>query len=489
MVSATLSQRPAGGWPMLAFQVLAIGFGAVFLGLIAATANPQLIALAFGSIGGVFLLANPRLIVWIVLLAGLAGGALVSLAGPQFSKLPWGVVILSFLLMLPVVFSLMKVRRVPAFVWLLAIFLLLAVVSSLVQNPAFGEFVAGFKRYFQAYGLLFALALIPFAARDVRQWRYALAGIALLQLPFALYERFVLVPLRGGLESGRAEVTDIVAGTFGANLEGGSPNSLMVAFLLIAMAFVYMRWREGLLPGWKTLLFVIPCFIPLFLGETKIVLVLIPLILLVLHRQEAFRRPAVLLFVVLVGAALVTLFAFVYAELMWHQPLIDVVEETVAYNFLHKGHGHSFLNRTTVLLFWWQKQTLADPVGFLFGHGIGSAYTGVMSFSVGHIARTYPGYGIDLTTLSLLLWEVGLIGLLLHLAIFAAAWSAAGRLVRTAQDAAVRADAAAIQAAVAVFLLFHYYTNSIISLLSGELMVAVILGYLGYLVRTAETSK
>ncbi len=489
LVIRMLAQRLSGNQLALALLVLLIGFGAVLFGMIAATANPLIIALAIGLVGGSFLLANPRWIVWIVLVAGLAGGVLISLAGPQFSKLPWGVVILSFLLMLPVVFSLLKGIQVPAFVWLLAIFLCLAVVSTLVQSPAFGEFVAGSKRYFQAYGLLFALALIPFAARDVRQWRTALAGIALLQLPFALYERFVLVPLRGGLESGKAEATDIVAGTFGANLEGGSPNSLMVAFLLIAMAFAYMRWREGVLPGWKALLFAIPCFIPLFLGETKIVLVLIPLILLVLHRREAFSRPGMFLLVGLIGAALMTLLAFVYVELMWKRPLLDVLAETIAYNFQQKGHGHAFLNRTTVLLFWWQKQSLADPAGFLFGHGIGSAYTGVLSFSIGHLAAKYLGYGIDLTTLSLLLWEVGVIGLVLHLAIFVMAWVAAGRLALTARDPAVRADALAIQAAIAVFLLFHYYTNSIVSLLSGELMVAVILGYLGYLVRTAKVTQ
>lgn len=466
-----------------------IGAVAVVFGLISSTANPLFVALAVGLIGGIFLLANPRLIVWIVLIAGLVGGALISLAGPQFSKLPWGVVILSFLLWAPVAFNLLKGQRIPAFIWLLFVFLLLAVVSSVLQKPALGEFLAGFKRYFQAYGLLFALALIPFAANDMRQWRITVAFIALLQLPFALYERFVLVPLRGGLEGGRAEVTDVVAGTFGANLEGGSPNSLMVAFLLIAIAFVYMRWREGLLPGWKVLLLAVPCFIPLLLGETKIVLVLIPLILLVLHRREAFRRPGVFLLVVFIGAALMTLLAFVYVELMWKRPLIDVVEETVAYNFLHKGHGQAFLNRTTALLFWWQKQSLADPAGFLFGHGIGSAYAGTLSLSVGSFAAKYRGYGIDLTTLSLLLWEVGVIGLVLHLAIFVMAWVAAGRLALTACDPAVRADALAIQAAIAVFLLFHYYTNSIVSLLSGELMVAVILGYLGYLVRTAKVTQ
>lgn len=466
-----------------------IGTGAILFGLISATGSLIPVVLATGAIGGLFLLAAPRAIVWIVIVAGLAGGALISLAGEGFSKVPWAVVVLSFLLWLPVVFSLLQGRRIPAFIWLLFAFLFLSIASSALQAPSFFEFISGFRRYFQAYGLLFAMALLPFSAKDFDRWRVALATIAVMQLPFALYERFVLVPLRGGLDRGMAEATDVVAGTFGANMEGGSPNSLMVAFLLIAMAFAYTRWREGLLSGWKTLLFVIPCFIPLGLGETKIVLVLIPMILFVLHRKEALNRPTLFVLIMLAGAGLAILFAFVYAETMWHRPLTDVIEESVAYTFLNKGHGHELLNRTSALLFWWEKQSYSDPVGFLFGHGIGSAYTGLMSFSLGHIAATYFGYGVDLTSLSLLLWEVGLTGLALHLGIFAMAWLAAGRLARTTHNRVVRADATAIQAAVAVFVLYHYYTNSIVSLMSGELMVALTLGYLGHLVRSEEAVR
>lgn len=457
-----------------------VGICAILFGLIATTGSPVMIALAVGLVGGIYLLTNPKLSVWIVLLAGLGSGALISIAGPQFSRLTWGVVIVCFLLWIPAVFAMLNKPRLPPFLQTLLVFLVISVLASVAQAHSFAEFIAGFKRYFQAYGLLFAMALLAFSERDFRHWRLLLACIALVQLPFAVYERFVLVPLRA--QRG-AEATDVVAGTFGANLEGGSPNSLMVLFLLIAVAFAYMRWREGQMSGRKALLFSLPCLAPIFLGETKIVLVLIPLMLLALHRRELVRRPGLFLFVLAAGAGLVAVLAYVYTALLWERPMEDVIRETLAYNFQYKGHGSNFLNRSTVLTFWWEQQSLADPIGFLFGHGIGSAYTGALSISVGHIAARYAGYGIDLTAASLLLWELGLVGLILHLSIFGFAWLAAGRLVANARNAAIRADATAIQAAIAAFVLFHFYSNSIVALLSGEILVAAVLGYLAYLLR------
>ena len=247
-----------------------------------------MIALAVGLVGGIYLLTNPKLSVWIVLLVGLGSGALISIAGPQFSRLTWGVVIVCFLLWIPAVFAMLNKPRLPLFLQTLLVFLIISILASVAQAHSFAEFIAGFKRYFQAYGLLFAMALLVFSERDFRHWRLLLACIALVQLPFAVYERFVLVPLRGpaGRRGNRCRCRHLRR-----EPGGRSPNSLMVLFLLIAVAFAYMRWREGQLSGRKALLFSLPCLAPIFLGETKIVLVLIPLMLLVLHRAKLVRRP------------------------------------------------------------------------------------------------------------------------------------------------------------------------------------------------------
>ena len=121
-------------------------------------------------------------------------GALVSMAGPPYTKLLWAVSMLSFLLWPVALLKLLQQKRTPAFVWLVLGFVLTVVASTLAQWYSSTEFIAGFKRYFQAYGLLFAFAALAFSWDDVRRWQKAIVVIALFQLPFALYERIVLVP-------------------------------------------------------------------------------------------------------------------------------------------------------------------------------------------------------------------------------------------------------------------------------------------------------
>jgi hypothetical protein len=99
----------------------------------------------------------------------------------------------------------------------------------------------------------------------------------------------------------------------------------------------------------------------------------------------------------------------------------------------------------------------------------------------GHIGVKYLHYGINLTTASTLLWDTGLIGFILFVSIFIVAWIAAGRLGGSVSDPAVKADALAIQASISLFLLNIVYTDSMVNLLSMELVYAIVLGYLGYL--------
>src|ERR1035437_11154565 len=73
----------------------------VIFGLLATTAEPLIIGLAVGLVGGAFLLAKPQIAVWVIFILGLVTGAFISLAGHGFSKLPWAVSMLGFLLMLP----------------------------------------------------------------------------------------------------------------------------------------------------------------------------------------------------------------------------------------------------------------------------------------------------------------------------------------------------------------------------------------------------
>lgn len=463
--------------------MLGIGICAVFFGLLATTASPILIGLGIGLVGGVFLLSSPKTTIWLVLGLGLSTGALLSLAGPGFDKISWAIAMMAMLLWLPALMNLMRQGNVPFFIWLALLFMLQAVLSTIFFG-SLGELITGFKRYFQMYGLLLAFATLAITRDDFQRWLKLLLGIALLQLPFAVYERIVLAPQRSGsVISG--EATDVVAGTMGANLVGGSPNSVMALFVLVAFVFLIARWRAGVVSTAQMAGLGLLLLAPLTLGETKIVVVLLPLVGIVLLRRDFVMRPLRYL-PALAGLATLTVgLAYVYVVLMLNSSFIDVFRETARYNVGNEGYGRLYLNRTTVLGFWWVMQGLHDPLGFLFGHGLGSSYGS--GANAGHIAAHYPRYGIGLSTISSLLWDTGVAGVLLYVSVFVAAWRAANRLWKESHDPVVRADVLALQAAIALIMLFMPYSDSQINLMTMEIIVASVLGYLAFLIRQQKT--
>lgn len=458
---------------------------AMFFGLLAVTASPILVGMGAGLVVGAFLLLKPDILIWLILVLGLAMGAFVSMAGPLFSKITWVVSILGFVLLAVSLFNLLlvgKSRAQPAFIWIGLAFLVVALSTTLAQWYSTGEVIAGIKRHFQAYGLMFALATLVLSPRQMGRFQKLLLVIALLQLPFALYEFIFLVKLRGGLAAGGA-ATDVVAGTFGANLEGGSPNPVMAIFLLITLAFLFARWKEKLLPTKRLVLLALPMLIVFALGEVKIILVLIPVAFLVLLKRDLPRRPVFFMAMALFGLVFIGLLGYVYATIIINKPIADILEGTLAYNVYDTGYGNYFLNRTTVLEFWWQQQGWNNPVAFLFGHGLGSAFSAPGTLVAGHMAMKWPQYGIDLTTASSLLWDIGLMGLSLLMLTLLSAWYACNVLQRNSRDGRVVADVTAIQSAIAMFAVFVIYDDSMISEPAMEIIVASVLGYLAYLYR------
>lgn len=468
--------------------IFVVGVFSIFFGLLAVTANPIMIGLGAGMVLGPILLALPALTVWIVLVIGLLMGVLS--ANPQFSKVTWIVSILSMMLLLPSILNMLwsKARKAPAFILIALAFMGYSLVVSIAQWYSLAEFVAGFKRYFQMFGLMMAITLIIFTPQSFVRWRKFMLVIALLQFPFALYELLILVPQRGGLALS-SYTTDIIAGTFGANMQGGSPNSVMVIFLFSAIAFLVARWRSGLVNSkYFYILFVI-FMLPIGMGETKIALVMLPMVGLVLFGKDFMYAPLRYL-PALIGVALLTfLLGYLYVVIMMQSSPMEVLESTLKYNIGSQGYSDGqYLNRWTSITFWLGEQSLRDPVGFIFGNGLGSSYTSTGAMA-GHLGLKYLNYGINLTAASTILWDTGLIGLILFISIFVSAWFAAKKLEKLSSDPSVKADALAIQATIPLFMLSIVYSDSIVNLLSMEMLYAVLLGYLGYLLNQQGAFK
>ena len=79
----------------------AASFLAVLFGMIAITNNPILIGLAVGMILGLFLLASPKISIWLVIVLGLGTPALLDMAGHGLSRMLWAISMLGLLLWVP----------------------------------------------------------------------------------------------------------------------------------------------------------------------------------------------------------------------------------------------------------------------------------------------------------------------------------------------------------------------------------------------------
>jgi hypothetical protein len=259
----------------------------------------------------------------------------------------------------------------------------------------------------------------------------------------------------------------------------------MVIFIFIAIAFFVARWRAGLM---KTKLFYVLAFmtaLPLVMGETKVAVFMVPVVGAVLLREDFMKAPLRYLPAVIMTIFLTIGLSYIYVVFIIHSNFSDVFKATYAYNLGKQGYSNGMLlNRSTVISFWMQKQSWGDPLGFLIGNGLGSSYTGFGPMAVsGHLGTKYFSYGINLTAASTLLWDTGIIGLIMFCSIFVSAWFAAVKLRKLTRDPVVKADALAIQVAIALFGMFIIYSDSMVNLLSIELIYASVLGYLGYLMK------
>ncbi|HMM54775.1 MAG TPA: hypothetical protein PKC23_07145 [Candidatus Desulfobacillus sp.] len=477
--------------PALAAASIVLSLLAILFGLVAVTTSPILVALAAASLVGAALLVRPVWLMWMIFVLGLlvVGVIRIWIEG-TYSKMVWGVSLLGFAVLILVLFRAATTKGVtrgtPGFVWAALAFLLYAILNGLAHSDNAYEFLSGFKRYFQVVGLLFAFTWLGLDKHTVAKWRKLFLFVALVQLPWATYELLWLVPIREGtrfLYPGMVPI-DVVAGTFGANMTEGGANGEMAAFLIIMLVFLLARLRDHDLSK-KRLAWLSPIIIaPLFMGETKAVVVMLPLAFLTLYRRELLARPHVALAGLAVGALLTVAAGQAYLSIT-KKNLDALVAETLSYNVYERGYGGYKLNRTTVLSFWAGQQGPHDPAGALFGHGLGSAH----DMTGGRMAHRYPGYGISLTAASVLLWEQGTFGTGLFLAILALAWREAGRIYRSSPESWISVDADAIQATIPLFVFFLFYRTTLLESLPIEIVFYTLLGYLAWLGRRASCDK
>lgn len=340
--------------------------------------------------------------------------------------------------------------------FLLAAWAACALLSSLLHRiPPLQALVAG-KEYFFLWAVpaAFAAGLLR-ASMLLRLWRWMTLWL-LLQVPVVAWQRWFVAPARSG-----DSPWDAVVGVFAGRAGGGGGSGTMALVSLWAAAVVAMAWREGRASAAWALAAVGSALLACAMAEVKIALLVAPLMACLVACLEpgsvrqngtSARTRASLasaLTVMAAGLALSGLLLWAHQQQFASrssaegQSLERYVQTMVERNLDDRSLADPYgqLTRLGALRFWWQQQQPQDVPGWLVGHGIGSARRSHLY--IGEAARPWR-LEIGRHSASILLWEVGVLGLSCWVAGMAVLGAAAWRMAGPAQDGWLLRGAASI---------------------------------------------
>lgn len=473
----------------------------ILLGYIVVVGSPIVIAVSLGAVLGILLLNALPVAMWILLVGVFMFSGPVYMFVPELVKTGWLFSILGFFLtgaamLYPVLGRHQPPGPLPFFVYLGISYVCLAIGLSVFSDGPLVEIVGGIKKYFQFWGVMFILATYPFARDTFSRWLVFFGIVAVLQLPATVLQRIFLVPYLSVVNADLAGFVpiDSVVGTFEGTLRGGGSSSVMSLFLVCVMAWLLSARRDHLITDRKFWTMMVIALLPLGMGETKLIVVLLPLAFAMVYLDLVTHRPALFLGGGLIAGLITLGFAYIYFVVQVpdarDMTVAERLQETIDYNFGNVGYfAGRGLNRFTAIVFWFKEHGWNDPVATIFGHGLGSSYggDGTAPFT-GHINDRYPEKLIGQTSSSSILWDLGLLGFTLFMGMVLSAWREAWRLANVVQAGADRAACRTLLAAVSCIPLMAFYSDGITVIPSQQVFTMLSLGAVAWYSRGYRAS-
>lgn len=292
-------------------------------------------------------------------------------------------------------------------------FLLIALAASIANAIGLLQFAVASRWYFYMWPAVFAMGLGILSARNLIEiWRMLML-VVLIQVPMALYQRFVVMEAARGVTN----AWDVVVGTFPGRQDGGGQSSAMGMFLITMLLLVVALFRARLLSGLWLGIYTLVITIVLASMEVKSVLLLLPFTFALYFWRDSFNNPLSSLFALTI-VCVVTLAIFNEYERLYESterriesdydsPMIAAIMR--AADPESQSWSGDRLGRVTLLVLWWE--THVSNLNFahlLLGYGIGA--TEQTRLVEGEIARKFD-FSVGTSSANILLWEVGILGL------------------------------------------------------------------------------
>ena len=471
--------------------VVAGGFGA-------STGNPLYLAVAAAAVVGLVIALDYRLLMIVTLVGGLVISGVTQMYLPQLQLVRWAFAASAFLLLAHIFVEALKHHtlswRVESGIMFWALFFVIVLLfSAYMQSVKFSVAVISMKGYMQVWGAYFAIALLPWAREQMTKLPAFLLVVTLIQIPFVLHQYFFLVPIRQGISDIAGLVPiDIVAGTFGGNVNHGGANAALTLLCFITAAGILSLWKNRLLSTPRFLFFIVLVAFPAFINSTKISAFYLLALLFLTYYDEINVRPLKFMMRLLITLMLCLVLALsvisTLPESAQVNSLSDLYEQTYRYNVEDDNIRDNNLSRSGTINAW------RDPVrphrfkDMVVGYGIGSSR--IIDSEAGR--RISTNINIErptgVTALAALLWETGILGILTVVMLFFSAFTVAGKLKRFYEhDAFHRSIFTAAQCAVAIMFISLAHKSFFTFHIGFQTLFVILFGYLTYWERQAAS--
>ena len=443
--------------------------------------------LLIGAMAAAFLLLldNSRLIFLLGVMVFVVIGQLLYFAKiNQALWLPYGLSALLFL-RIPSAYlqSPFAKSRVPIPLLLpLLFFFFILLLSIALNTPPLLQVMVGGKNLIMLWSvfLLIALFAIPFSAME--RLISMLFGVVFLQIPFVLYQYFIVAPKRSNLGGRHGVAWDAIVGSLGGDPNAGGLSGSMAFLLVAGMILAISLYRHRQI-GKKMLAAIwLAGLLCIGLAEVKVVVVLLPIGIGILFWKDLLARPLKAVLGVVGGVVLALCILVAYNEIHSNKSnkahdLTQLLDQNFGYvldpALINFETGE--MGRSAAIMFWWSEGFEPDPLRGLLGYGPGASRSS-SSLAVGEIARKYK-FGIDRSSATQLLWEVGLVGFFAYLLIFGGAVWMALRSADVFQSPRTKAMLEASGASLCMALLMLPYGRDMLEAPALTFTMMCLLGY------------
>lgn len=409
------------------FTLLVLLLGALS-GVLLASGNNYLTLLVFGAVGAaLFLNANVLTsLTALALLCFVIVGQLMYFANiGQAVLIPYGVALALFVLIPGLYFSALNKHpnglRIPNGPLLVG-YGICIVFSALINLSSPLQVLVGGKSLFAFASVLLIVTLTFNRMRMFKLMPRFLLWLVIFQLPFVLYQFFFVAKNR---KSAGAEGVswDAVVGAFGGDPMSGGASGVLAYFVVLAVVVVFTFYKLGCFSRKLMTLAVIAGIICVGLAEVKLVVILMPLAFVILSSSLIKKYPVRTFFSLIFGVVLAVSVIYSYAFIHYADKnngnftTADLIDYTFGYSTdpEHINYETKEMGRVAAISFWYSEGFVKDPIRGFFGYGPGASRA-KSNFAPGEVASRYPFY-IDRSAATQMLWDIGLIGLLVFILI------------------------------------------------------------------------